>query len=79
MPQSKAVKLTRIKRIIVRFMKNITCNEAIYVLARIQHFVCCGQGRVADEAAKHLQRAHRISSHEQQEIVKNIVRHPGDR
>ena len=31
MPQSKAVKLT------LRFMKNITCNEAIYVLARTRH------------------------------------------
>ena len=39
--------------------------------------VCCGQGRVADEAAKHLRQKHKISKQRQEEIVRNIYDIPG--
>ena len=39
--------------------------------------ICCGQGRVTDEAAKHLQQKHRFSQQQQEEIIRNIYNIPG--
>ena len=63
MPQSKAVKLT------LRFYEKHHLQRS--------HLRSCPHTTLSFAAAKHLQRTHTVSSHEQEEIVKNTCGMPG--
>ena len=51
--------------------------EPLTFLPAYNIVVCCGQGKVADEVASHLQRAHHVSKQKGEEIAQNIRDIPG--
>ena len=55
----------------------IFAMEPFTFLLTYNIIICCGQGKVTDEVAKHLQQKHRFSRQQQEEIIRNIYDIPG--